>query len=572
MAKSKAREKNKMIQKTRKHFKRTNNSKTNKYKFINHKNIEENSLLPDTINNNNFNLNFSLLYQNFDTNLFNNDPYYEPASEFNSNEILSNNKFKFNNSNLYSDINQVIRNKNIQAIKNQADLDNNKFHCDICSKKYKRKEYLKKHVFFSHSNYKGMNCIYCGKHIIRITDHIKICQLKSKINKSKSDNKKCLTSQNDKDFKIQTFTELFNIYSEQSKKNETISLMIKEESSIKVKNIIYYLNYSIGNGGNMRVFYGKDIKSGQEFAVKIDTNNKNHTIVEGKIINSLQDINKIPKIYFYEYMNNKSIIAETLFGPSLKKFFLNGKEIFESALVTLIGKQVIEILSNIHKKGIIHNDIKPNNICWAKIFQSHLVDKSEFFLIDFGYARKYGEFLQKRYSGEQNPNNGFYHYEDKLENKFTGTPEYMAIPISDGYCPSRRTDIEELMYTLIFLLNKSLPWQTIKSKTHTEKCKRMGEAKKQINIKKLFDNCPNEYIDIYKSIRKLKFKEKPNYDLYINVFNSILNRFGILSEEIQKKFIKVKFDKFLKLSRSSYLKNKFSSTIESPFSGYPIVI
>ena len=54
----------------------------------------------------------------------------------------------------------------------------------------------------------------------------------------------------------------------------------------------------------------------------------------------------------------------------------------------------------------------------------------------------------------------------------------MAIPISDGYCQSRRTDMEELMYTLIFLINKSLPWQAIKSKTHTEKFKRMGEAKK----------------------------------------------------------------------------------------------
>ena len=32
----------------------------------------------------------------------------------------------------------------------------------------------------------------------------------------------------------------------------------------------------------------------------------------------------------------------------------------------------------------------------------------------------------------------------------------MAIPISDGYCPSRRTDMEELIYTLIFLINKSM--------------------------------------------------------------------------------------------------------------------
>ena len=143
------------------------------------------------------------------------------------------------------------------------------------------------------------------------------------------------------------------------------------------------MNYVLGNGANMKVFYGKDIKSGEDIGVKIDTNNKNHTINEEKIINSLQDIDKIPKIYFSEYKNNKNLIAETLFGPTIKKCFLSGKESFEEVLVSLIGKQITGILSNIHKKGIIHNDIKPSNICWCKISNSRLEDKSEFFLIDF---------------------------------------------------------------------------------------------------------------------------------------------------------------------------------------------
>lgn len=322
----------------------------------------------------------------------------------------------------------------------------------------------------------------------------------------------------------------------------------------------------------MKVFYGKDLNSDQDIAVKIDSNKKMHTFNEKIIINNLKDIHKIPQIYFFEYINNNNIIAETLFGPNLKNFFISEKSIFESALVSLIGKQITEMLSNIHQKGIIHNDIKPNNICWGRFSCSNFVDKSEFFLIDFGYSRKYGDSYQKDIKSNEKLNNEIIHYEDKLENRFVGTPKFMAIPISEGYCPSRRTDMEELIYTLVFLINKGLPWETIKAKTHVEKCKKMGEAKKQIKIKILFDNCPNEFADIYKSIKKLKYKEKPNYDLYINTFNSILTRFGIVGNEIQKNFIMEKMDRFLKQFKSSYLKNKNNSCIESAFIGYPLNI
>ena len=41
-----------------------------------------------------------------------------------------------------------------------------------------------------------------------------------------------------------------------------------------------------------------------------------------------------------------------------------------------------------------------------------------------------------------------------MDNIFQGTPEFMAITISEGYNPSRRTDLEELMNTMIFLLKK----------------------------------------------------------------------------------------------------------------------
>ena len=48
-----------------------------------------------------------------------------------------------------------------------------------------------------------------------------------------------------------------------------------------------------------------------------------------------------------------------------------------------------------------------------------------------------------------------------------GTTKFMAITISEGYRPSRRTDLKELIYTLIFLFKKNLLWINIRVKSHT---------------------------------------------------------------------------------------------------------
>ena len=85
-------------------------------------------------------------------------------------------------------------------------------------------------------------------------------------------------------------------------------------------------------------------------------------------------------------------------------------------------------------------------------------------------------------------------YEEKKEPKYQGTPEFMAIKISEGFSPSMRTDMEELIYTLLFLLKKKLPWSDVKAKNFVDKIKKMNDIKKNINLDLLFLDCPNELI------------------------------------------------------------------------------
>ena len=88
----------------------------------------------------------------------------------------------------------------------------------------------------------------------------------------------------------------------------------------------------------------------------------------------------------------------------------------------------------------------------------------------------------------------------------------MAINIGKGNRPSRKTDIEELIYSLIYLLKGRLPWDKIKGKSHADTSIKMNR-KTSIKYGVLSQDIPVEFLFIYKNVLKLEFAEKPEYHL-----------------------------------------------------------
>ena len=283
--------------------------------------------------------------------------------------------------------------------------------------------------------------------------------------------------------------------------------------------------------------------------------------------------NNIPYLYDYECYGNKNFLIQSLLIPSLNKIIKFTNCEFDISTVAILGIQMILSLKNLHNIGIIHNDIKPSNICWGKFINGIFDEKNNFFLIDFGYSRYYiilSKIINKNNINEQNIKK--IHIKDKLENSFHGTPRYMAIPIADGFRPSRRTDLEELIYTLLFLLKKSLPWDGIKGKIHSETCRKMNEIKRNIKADELFDNLPEEFIYIYKNIRKLNFDETPEYGLYKLLFENILRKLNVNNNNFSEFCFSKKFNSFLeKLNLEKPMKTKKIKDFFL-FKGYPTKI
>jgi serine/threonine protein kinase len=117
----------------------------------------------------------------------------------------------------------------------------------------------------------------------------------------------------------------------------------------------------------------------------------------------------------------------------------------------MVAIQLYQRLKDLHSIGVIHNDIKPDNI---------LVDKQTggiVHFIDFGLSQYY---IEKNEAGV------IVHKQRKYLNTFTGNFIFASLNSLQGFSKSRKDDLESVYYMIIFLLNKNnLPWMYLCQET-----------------------------------------------------------------------------------------------------------
>jgi serine/threonine protein kinase len=233
--------------------------------------------------------------------------------------------------------------------------------------------------------------------------------------------------------------------------------------------------------------YGTIYKAKNKFtdeivAIKKSKINDQTMINEAKIYNYLNNTEYIPifKGYFndtiernivLELMDNNIIcFKNNLTNDKLKDIFI----------------QLINCIEFLHNKGIVHRDIKPNNF---------LIKNNIIKICDFGFSK---QIIKNKK-----------HIEFKKIDKIIGTPNFISVNVHNLIEPTRRDDIESIIYIIIYLI-KDLPWKD-------------NNIEEIINIKNnLLDN---EEIDEYLKkiiiiIKKLNFSEIP---LYSDIKNIIIN-------------------------------------------------
>ena len=102
-------------------------------------------------------------------------------------------------------------------------------------------------------------------------------------------------------------------------------------------------------------------------------------VTEARKLAKFTDIDEIVDVYDYFLENNTGyIVMEFLYGHTVREL-LKGNKTFSSETAIRIIKSVLHGLEAVHREGIIHRDITPENI--------FITQQNEVRLLDFGAAR-----------------------------------------------------------------------------------------------------------------------------------------------------------------------------------------
>ena len=253
-------------------------------------------------------------------------------------------------------------------------------------------------------------------------------------------------------------------------------------------------NFSIKFGEKLtsNVFKGKNLKTKKKVVFKFEKirdDAQSNLINESKILIKLLKIERTSKIEEIK-MNFPFIVLITKYiGPSLKYYLKECGGKFSLPTTLKISFQILNILQQIHENGVILIYLKQDNLLMG------LGENQDYvYIIDFDCAKFYikdGEHIK----------------EEKVEH-IIGNRAFISINVHNYIKPSRRDDIESFCYNLIYFMKGKLPWSKV---YHTEEIK----LKKIItSLDELCEGIPEEFKELLKYARNMKFEEKPDY-IYI---------------------------------------------------------
>ena len=199
----------------------------------------------------------------------------------------------------------------------------------------------------------------------------------------------------------------------------------------------------------------------------------------------------------------EAIVMEKL-GKSFDVVFDASNKTWTPNTVCWFACYALRLLRDLHKLGIVHRDIKPDNFAIGATRATQNI----IHLFDFGLSSQY---IDK---------DGV-HHPKKTGLSLIGTMRYASLNNHQGILQSRRDDLEALFYVLLYFHNGTLAWKNVVKDVNDRllKSKLIMEHKIQLTV----DTVPKVLQDYFTYVRNLKYNETPDYEKWIGWFESHSN-------------------------------------------------
>ncbi|MBV8952389.1 MAG: serine/threonine protein kinase [Actinobacteria bacterium] len=203
----------------------------------------------------------------------------------------------------------------------------------------------------------------------------------------------------------------------------------------------YSLDHIIGRGGTGEVWYGRDGQ--RQVAVKVlrrdlvdDADVVTRFVRERRLLESIRDPHVVEVIDLVAEGDTLAIVMEYVSRSDLRSYVHDqGGALAPSAAVD-IARQILDALAAVHAAGVVHRDVKPENVLIGAIDDGHVTVK----LSDFGVSRLVDGRTLSRVTG------------------LIGTPRYMAPELGEGVDPSPSSDLYAVGVVLYELLTGRVPF------------------------------------------------------------------------------------------------------------------
>lgn len=192
----------------------------------------------------------------------------------------------------------------------------------------------------------------------------------------------------------------------------------------------YRIERPLGEGDNAAVYEAEDLRLQRRVALKVFKPGgavaSREVLAEARAAAALSHPN-VCTIYEVDDSEGVPFIAmELLRGGSLESAISGGRGPLSSGQAESVVRQVAEGLAAAHNAGVVHGDLKPQNI----FVGSDGIVK----LVDFGLARRVVPVYRRAIELEDAPPS------DSMRS-IAGTPRYMAPEQTTGGAPSPATDV-----------------------------------------------------------------------------------------------------------------------------------